>query len=140
MNLRTLLTITALSATIAGAALLSGCNSSSATAASAPTTTATLSDYFKSTDWVALHASDANLVIVDTRTAASYNAGHIPGAINIPRNKFYFPRKVIDTTTGTHKISATQLPVWDPANAQVILMAVFILAVIFSLMSDMLYF
>ena len=78
-----------------------------------------MSDYFKSTDWVALHASDANLVIVDTRTAASYNAGHIPGAINIPRNKFYFPRKVIDTTTGTHKISATQLPVWDPAtNAQ----------------------
>ena len=88
MKFRTLITILALSATTTGAALLSGCNSSSATAASAPSTTATLSDYFKSTDWVATHSSDANFVIVDTRSAANYNAGHIPNAISIPRDQF----------------------------------------------------
>jgi thiosulfate/3-mercaptopyruvate sulfurtransferase len=106
MKLRTLFAILTISATTAAAALLSGCNSSSATAASAPSTTATLSDYFKSTDWVATHASDANLVIVDTRTKANYDLGHIPGAINIPRNQFYFPRKVIDATTGSYKLQS----------------------------------
>ena len=106
MKFRTLITILALSATTTGAALLSGCNSSSATAASAPSTTATLSDYFKSTDWVATHSSDANFVIVDTRSAANYNAGHIPNALSIPRDQFYFPRKVIDATTGKYKLQA----------------------------------
>lgn len=106
MNLRTFFAILALSATTTGAAFLSGCNSSSATAASAPSTTATLSDYFKTTDWVATHASDANFVIVDTRSKANYDLGHIPGAISIPRNQFYFPRKVIDAATGTYKFKA----------------------------------
>jgi len=94
--------------------LLSGCNSSSATAATsatASTTTAQLSDYFKSTDWVALHASDANFVIVDSRPAAKYIAGHIPGAINIPRDQFYFPRKVIDAATGSYKVDSNGQPV-----------------------------
>lgn len=111
MKLRTLLAITTLFATTTGAALLSGCNSSSATAASTPPATAQLSDYFKSTDWVALHASDSNLVIVDTRPAAAYNAGHIPGAISIPRDKFYFPRKVIDAATGAYKVDGNGNPV-----------------------------
>ena len=107
MKLRTGFAILALTATTMGAALLSGCNSSSATAAAtAPATTASLSDYFKSTDWVATHSSDANFVIVDTRSAAAYNAGHIPGAVSIPRNQFYFPRKIIDTTTGLYKLKA----------------------------------
>jgi thiosulfate/3-mercaptopyruvate sulfurtransferase len=106
MKLRTALALLTVAATTTGAALLSGCNSSSATAATPPTATAQLSDYFKSTDWVALHASDANLVIVDTRPAAAYNAGHIPGAISIPRDKFYFPRKVIDATTGAYRLKA----------------------------------
>ena len=107
MKLRTAFTILALTATTMGAALLSGCNSSSATAAATPpATTASLSDYFKSTDWVATHASDANFVIVDTRSAAKYAEGHIPGAISIPRNQFYFPRKIIDTTTGVYKLKA----------------------------------
>jgi|GEM_PF-166932 len=106
MKLRTLFAILALSATATGAALLSGCNSSSATAATAPSTTATLSDYFKTTDWVATHSSDPNFVIVDTRTKANYDLGHIPGAISIPRDQFYFPRKVIDATTGKYKLQA----------------------------------
>jgi thiosulfate/3-mercaptopyruvate sulfurtransferase len=107
MNLRTAFAILAVTATTTGAALLSGCNSSSATAAStAPASTASLSDYFKSTDWVATHASDANFVIVDTRPAAKYAEGHIPGAISIPRNQFYFPRKVIDPATGSYKLKA----------------------------------
>jgi thiosulfate/3-mercaptopyruvate sulfurtransferase len=106
MKLRTLFAILTISATTAGAALLSGCNSSSATAASAPSTTATLSDYFKTTDWVATHASDANFVIVDTRSKANYDLGHIPGALSIPRDQFYFPRKVIDAATGKYKLQA----------------------------------
>ncbi len=86
--------------------LLSGCNSSTASAANTQITSAQLNDYFKSTDWVAQHASDADFVIVDTRPAAAYNAGHIPGAISIPRNQFYFPRKVIDQATGTYRLKA----------------------------------
>jgi len=103
MKLRTAFTILALTATTIGAALLSGCNSSSASA-SGPLTSAQLSDYFQTTDWVAQHSSDANFVIVDVRLSADYNAGHIPGAINIPRDQFYFPRNVIDPTTGSYKL------------------------------------
>jgi thiosulfate/3-mercaptopyruvate sulfurtransferase len=53
---------------------------------------ASLSNYFKSTDWVAEHTIDDNFVIVDTRSASDYAAGHIPGAISIPRTTFYFGR------------------------------------------------
>lgn len=102
-----------LAVTLAGA-VLSGCGSTSSASSSTPT--AQLDDYFKSTDWVAAHAADANVVVVDTRPASAYSAGHLPGAINLPRNKFYFPRKVIDASTGTHKFSPSQLPVWDPAT------------------------
>ena len=109
MKLRTLLAVLFLSAATMATALLSGCNSSTATvanAANAPLTTAKLSDYFVSTDWVATHSSDTNFVIVDTRSKANYDLGHIPGAISIPRNQFYFPRKVIDATTGSYKLKA----------------------------------
>jgi thiosulfate/3-mercaptopyruvate sulfurtransferase len=61
-----------------------------------PPKTFVLSDFFKTTDWVAEHANDANFVLVDTRPAVDYEAGHIPGAINIPRTKFYFARTQID--------------------------------------------
>ena len=57
---------------------------------------ALLSDYFKSTDWVAERANNAKFVIVDTRSATDYAKGHIHGAINIPRNKFYFSRTQIN--------------------------------------------
>ena len=107
MKLRTAFTILTLAATTMGAALLSGCNSSSAIAAATPpATTSSLSDYFKSTDWVATHSNDANFVIIDTRSKANYDLGHIPGAVSIPRNQFYFPRKIIDTTTGLYKLKA----------------------------------
>jgi thiosulfate/3-mercaptopyruvate sulfurtransferase len=92
-------------------AMLSGCGSSSATAATTQTAAAQLSDYFKSSDWLAQHSSDANFVIVDTRPAAAYNAGHIPGAISIPRNQFYFPRKVIDPATGSYKVDGSGNPI-----------------------------
>ena len=74
-------------------------------------TAAQLSDYFKPTEWVAQHANDANFVIVDTRPKAAYDAGHIPGAINIPRNQFYFPRNVIDPATGVYKVDSHGNPV-----------------------------
>ena len=110
MKFRTLLALAAITATTSAAALLSGCNSSTASAASA-TNTSQLSEYFKSTDWVAQHSGDANFVVVDTRSAAAYDAGHIPGAINIPRTKFYFPRNVIDPATGSYKVDGNGQPV-----------------------------
>ena len=61
-----------------------------------PKPPASLSDFFKSTDWVAEHAGDAKFVIVDTRPVDDYALGHIPGAISIPRTNFYFPRTQID--------------------------------------------
>lgn len=111
MRLRTLVAIIAISATTAATAFLTGCNSSTATAATSAATSAQLSDYFKSTDWVAQHASDANFVIVDTRSAAAYATGHLPGAISIPRNQFYFARKIIDPATGSYKVDGSGNPI-----------------------------
>jgi thiosulfate/3-mercaptopyruvate sulfurtransferase len=34
--------------------------------------------------WLKQHAKDANLRIVDARSAADYEKGHIPGAVNLP--------------------------------------------------------
>ena len=65
---------------------------------------AALSDYFKSTAWVAQHVSDANFVLVDVRLATDYAAGHIHGAINIPLNTFYFARTQIDNETFAYDI------------------------------------
>lgn len=110
MKLRTLLAIAALSAATTATALLSGCNSSTASASIA-SSNSQLGEHFKSTDWVAQHSADPNFVIVDTRPAAAYDAGHIPGAINIPRTKFYFPRNVIDPATGSYKVDANGQPV-----------------------------
>jgi thiosulfate/3-mercaptopyruvate sulfurtransferase len=115
MKLTKMFVAVAMAAFILTGALLSGCGSSTAANAassnSATATNAQLSDYFKSTDWVAQHANDANFVIVDTRSTANYNAGHIPGAISIPRNQFYFPRKVIDATTGVYRLDSNGQPV-----------------------------
>ncbi|MBJ6725142.1 sulfurtransferase [Geomesophilobacter sediminis] len=111
MKIKLLIAVLALSVSAAATALLSGCNSSAASAATTPAATAQLSDYFKSTDWVAAHASDANFVIVDTRSAAAYAAGHIPGAISIPRTQFYFARNVIDPATGSYKVDGSGNPV-----------------------------
>jgi thiosulfate/3-mercaptopyruvate sulfurtransferase len=35
------------------------------------------------TDWLAQHLNDAGIRIVDTRAAAQYEAGHIPGAVSL---------------------------------------------------------
>jgi thiosulfate/3-mercaptopyruvate sulfurtransferase len=103
MKVRTLLAIAAITASLSATAILSGCNSSTASAANTPSQ---LSDYFKSTEWVDQHKNDANFVIVDTRSKANYDLGHIPGAISIPRDQFYFPRKVIDPATGKYRLKA----------------------------------
>ncbi len=109
MRLRTVITMLSILAATTGAASLSGCNSSSATAGDY-SESIQLSDYFKSTEWVAQNKESANFVIIDTRPVAAYNAGHIPGAITIPRNEFYFPRKVIDPKTGRYKLKADNTP------------------------------
>lgn len=55
---------------------------------------ASLEDSFKSTEWVAQHLKE--IVLVDVRPEADYSKGHIPGAISIPRDKFFFGRKQAD--------------------------------------------
>lgn len=37
-----------------------------------------------STEWLAKHSNDPNVLVIDTRTVAEYEAGHIPDAVNIP--------------------------------------------------------
>jgi len=44
------------------------------------------------TDWLAEHLQDADLRIVDARKAEEYQAGHIPGAISIPRDSTFDPQ------------------------------------------------
>lgn len=51
---------------------------------------AAMSNYFVETSWVA--ANKARILIIDTRAETEYTAGHIPGAINVPSNTFYFSR------------------------------------------------
>ena len=46
-------------------------------------------DHIASTDWLAKHIDDKNLVIIDTRKAEDYNKGHIEGAVNYPKEKFF---------------------------------------------------
>lgn len=42
-----------------------------------------------STSWLRSNLGLPNLVILDIRDSASYNAGHIPGAINVPADMWY---------------------------------------------------
>lgn len=42
-----------------------------------------------STDWLEGNLTLTNLVVLDIRSPDSYNAGHIPGAINVPDGKWY---------------------------------------------------
>lgn len=46
-------------------------------------------DHIASTDWLAKHIDDKNLVIIDTRKAEDYNKGHIERAVNYPKEKFF---------------------------------------------------
>ncbi|GIT99080.1 sulfurtransferase [Sulfurovum sp. TSL1] len=50
-------------------------------------------DHLVSTDWLAKHINDENLVIIDTREAKDYNKGHIEGAVNYPK-EIYFQGKL----------------------------------------------
>jgi len=52
------------------------------------------------TDWLAEHAGDGNVRIVDARAAEAYQAGHIPGAIHIAREDTYDPDAEIRATVG----------------------------------------
>lgn len=44
------------------------------------------------TDWLAEHLKDADLRVVDARKAEDYQAGHIPGAVSIPRDSTFDPQ------------------------------------------------
>jgi len=43
------------------------------------------------TDWLAEHLDDPDLRVVDARKPGEYKAGHIPGAVNIPRSATFDP-------------------------------------------------
>nr|BBJ02394.1 hypothetical protein YBY_02420 [Marinobacter nauticus] len=56
-----------------------------------------LSDSFKTTDFVAAAVQgdlQEHVVIIDTRSAAEYQAGHIPGAINFDLKEYYRDKSV----------------------------------------------
>jgi len=42
----------------------------------------------QTTQWLADHMSDQNLVVIDVRTETNYGVGHIPGAVNLPYAKW----------------------------------------------------
>lgn len=42
-----------------------------------------------STEWLATYLNTPNLVVLDIRSSDLYNAGHIPGAINVPEASWY---------------------------------------------------
>ena len=48
------------------------------------------------TDWLAEHINDSNVVVVDTDDPSEYAAGHIPGASNPPDN--YYKTSLDDRT------------------------------------------
>ena len=57
-------------------------------------------DLLIETDWLAEHAGDRSVRIVDARAAEDYEAGHIPGAIHIAREDTYDPEAEIRATVG----------------------------------------
>ena len=57
-------------------------------------------DLLVETDWLAEHAADTSVRIVDARAAEAYEAGHIPGAIHIAREDTYDPDAEIRATVG----------------------------------------
>lgn len=50
-------------------------------------------DHIATTEWLNQNNKSKDIVIIDTREAKEYVAGHIPGAINIPK-KMYFKGKL----------------------------------------------
>ncbi len=52
------------------------------------------------TDWLAEHAGDTDVRLVDARSADDYEAGHIAGAIHIAREDTYDPDAEIRATVG----------------------------------------
>lgn len=66
------------------------------------------------TDWLAEHLGDINLRVVDARKADEYKAGHIPGAVSIPRSATFdpeapkgmvAPKEMIEELFGSREIS-----------------------------------
>ncbi|HSW39702.1 MAG TPA: rhodanese-like domain-containing protein [Acidobacteriota bacterium] len=43
---------------------------------------------FVSTDWLQLNGANPGLIIIDARTGADYEKGHIPGSVNVPVNSW----------------------------------------------------
>ena len=94
----------------AGALVLASCGggtSTTTTTTAYPNATLLVSDASLNVTGVS-----TNQVIIDTRSAALYNTGHIPGAINIPPS-------ALDTTSATVPTDATALK--DPSAAAAVL-------------------
>lgn len=59
-----------------------------------------------SVDWLAQHAADPGLVIIDTRSAADYGKGHLPGAISLPVADTFDPAQQKNLPDTTAKLEA----------------------------------
>ena len=51
------------------------------------------------TEWVATHVANGDRVLVDTRSAGDYAAGHVPGAVNVPTSSTFLPARSGDIGT-----------------------------------------
>jgi thiosulfate/3-mercaptopyruvate sulfurtransferase len=65
--------------------------------AAAQTFSAQFSKYFVTAAWVKAHLG--SILLIDTRSATKYAAGHIAGAINVPSSTYFFSRT--EGTDGT---------------------------------------
>lgn len=73
-------------------------NQSTGNASAAQTFSAQFGKYFVTTAWV--KANLGSILLIDTRSATAYAAGHIKGAINVPSSTYYMTR--VEGTDGTN--------------------------------------
>ncbi|AMV70559.1 hypothetical protein JCM30471_25530 [Desulfuromonas carbonis] len=103
--------------------LLVGCGSSSdvKTAANAqPAAITTLSDSFVTTDFVAAvqqGSVNEKVVLIDTRSAAEYAAGHIEGAINVQHGDYIRTRTVAGATSDVKYLIVNEQEFVDLVNS-----------------------
>jgi thiosulfate/3-mercaptopyruvate sulfurtransferase len=77
--------------TVLVALVLSGCPAATPTPTPAVEIGYANPELLVETDWLAEHLDDPDLRVVDARKADEYKAGHIPGAVNIPRSATFDP-------------------------------------------------
>ncbi len=65
---------------------------------------ATMEAFLVTPEWLKEHRSDARLRLVDARKPMDYEAGHIPGAVNIPAGEFLEMRGRVATLPPAERV------------------------------------